>query len=254
MQINILTLTLSTIQPIIQPPLYLYQPSRFKGALARTFRLALSGRRCFVRGDERRPYIGMSGGRHSYSWRWNRESKQAESIGLIKLLSSWKTRWAAVALPLPLLLLLLCRRLFSLPYPDCQASWPPLVVDGRPASSAFARNLVSPVNLVAVERGTRCWRPISPWIVWRLIYTYPVHALHGFICGRHNEVSSPRGESWNFSLGRHLRGQARDDAEFPWFPHVVRHLMVIGKKVVLHSTELGSRFELTLKIKCYALI
>lgn len=228
MQINILTLTLSTIQPIIQPPLYLYQPSRFKGALARTFRLALSGRRCFVRGDERRPYIGMSGGRHSYSWRWNRESKQAESIGLIKLLSSWKTRWAAVALPLPLLLLLLCRRLFSLPYPDCQASWPPLVVDGRPASSAFARNLVSPVNLVAVERGTRCWRPISPWIVWRLIYI--ACTLYTVLFAVVTMRFPHREEKAGISRLDAIYEVRHDDAEFPWFPHVVRHLMVIGKR------------------------
>lgn len=113
--------TYNIIDPIdnsITSPVYMYPP-RFKGPLAR-FCLALLGRRCFVRDDERRPYIyrerEMHGGRHSYSWRWNRESKQAESIGLIKLLSSWKTRWAAVALALSLPLLL-CRHLISLPYP-----------------------------------------------------------------------------------------------------------------------------------------
>lgn len=107
----------------------------------------------------------MRGGRHSYSWRWNRESKQAESIGLIKLLSSWKTRWAAVALALSLPLLLclspLLPTLSGLPS-LVTASLLLVVVDGYDqASSAFARNLVSLVNLVAVERGTRCWRPIS---------------------------------------------------------------------------------------------
>lgn len=184
----------------------------------------------------------MSGGRHSYSWRWNRESKQAESIGLIKLLSSWKTRWAAVALPLPLLLL--CRRLFSLPYPDCQASWPPLSptswwMAGQPrphspaTSSAPSISLRSSVELVVDDRSlSESFDVLFIRIPCRL-YT----VLFAVVL---KEVSSPRGESW--TRGRH------DDSEFPWFPHVVRRLFNGNWKNSFVTHWAGSRFELTLKL------
>lgn len=143
----------------------------------------------------------MRGGRHSYSWRWNRESKQAESIGLIKLLSSWKTRWAAVALALSLPLLLclspLLPTLSGLPS-LVTASLLLVVVDGYDqASSLFARNLVSLVNLVAVERGTRCWRPISESFdvlfirVPRRLTRFYLRSQRGFLTAR---------ESWSLLL------------------------------------------------------
>ena len=89
-------------------------------------------------------------------------------------MSSWKTRWAAVALALspPLLH-------FSLPYPDCQSLVTAsllLVVDGHDSR---------PRPQPRQPRQSRCGRGLEPrllttdlWIVWRLIYSRP-----GFICG-----------------------------------------------------------------------
>lgn len=60
------------------------------------------------------------------------------------------------------------------------------------ASSAFARNLVSLVNLVAVERGTRCWRPISKSFDVLFIPTrFYLRPQRGFLTAR---------ESWNSLL------------------------------------------------------